>query len=290
MYLPLNYLASFVRIAFSCVVLCLPSSLVFSHQSVPVIALQSAPTLDGSDSDWGASTLTQIVLHKTHQEQLTKVEEIFVKGGVFADKVYFYFTWKDDSKSTEHKPFIWDDQDKRYIQSKILEDRLAIQFAISGDYTTDWFSGNEFVADMWHWKSFRSNELGLSQDKQTIISKTKILRSYQGQTEQGSPVYIYRPSDEGEPLYKSIRYKKKERRKMPKYLLSKKVHGSIADVKTKGVWRDGAWHVEMVRSLNTMNDDDVEFKLGEQVLGGIAVFNNTGDDDHSISDTLIFKF
>jgi hypothetical protein len=290
MNLLFTYIAAFCRKASAFTVLCLCSSLIYAYQIVPVIALQSAPVLDGSDSDWGPSTLIEVPLHQTHPNQQSKVEKIFIKGAVFADKVYFYFTWQDDTHSVEHKPFLWDRQQKRYIQSQIFEDRLAIQFAMSGDYTTNWFSGNEFVADMWHWKSFRSNTLGLAQDKQTIISKTKMLRSFQGQTPEGDPIYIYRPSDEGYPLYKSIRYKEKQESKMPKYLLAKNPQGSIADVKAKGVWRDGAWHIEIARSINTNHEDDVVFIKGRQVLGGIAVFNNTGDDDHSISDTLIFEF
>lgn len=284
------YLAAFYRKAFAFTVLCLCPSLIYAYQSIPVTALQSAPVLDGSDSDWGPSTLIAVPLHTTGQGQQSQVETIFVKGAVFADKVYFYFTWQDDTHSFEHKPFLWDDQQKRYIQSQIYEDRLAVQFAMSGDYTTDWFSGNEFVADMWHWKSFRSNTLGLAQDKQTIISKTKILRSFQGQTPQGTPIYLYRPSDAGDPLYTSMRYQQQQSSKMPKYLLAKQPQGSIADVQAKGVWRDGAWHLEIVRAINTEHADDVVFIKGRQVLGGIAVFNNTGDDNHSISDTLIFEF
>ena len=51
-----------------------------------------------------------------------------------------------------------------------------------------------------------------------------------------------------------------------------KAGGSVADVSAKGAWRNGAWHLEFSRALNTSNSDDVVFKSGLKLLGQIAVF------------------
>lgn len=278
------------HLLFSIIIYCFCTNDLFASQVIPMHPLDSMPILDGSDEDWGNIPAEEIFLHQTRKDQKTKVDSIFVKGGVYGDRVYLYLTWKDDSKSIEHKPFVWDMEQSRYIQSLLVEDRLAIQFAMTGSYTTDWLSGSEFTADMWHWKAHRSNFLGLAQDKQTIISRTKLLRSYHAKTSQNETLYILRPSDVGDRLYKSVRYKNKNEMKMPKYILANKPQGSITDVKAKGVWYEGAWHLELSRAMNTHQDDDVVFYRGKQTLGGIAVFNDTGDDDHSVSETLLFQF
>jgi hypothetical protein len=189
----------------------------------------------------------------------------------------------------EHKPFIWNEAKGRYVKGPQREDRIAIQFEISGEYDTNWYSGKEFVADMWHWKSFRSNPLGLVHDKLTVISKEKMRNSIKVDLPSG-PIYIKRPSDAGDRIYKSTRYGSKVNDVMPKYTLIENAQGSVADIRAKGVWADGVWRVEMSRAMNTGNDDDVVFNVGKAVKGGIAVFDGTGDDDHTISDTLIFQF
>ena len=77
---------------------------------------------------------------------------------------------------------------------------------------------------------------------------------------------------------------------MPKYKLHPNPQGSIADVKAKGVWRDGRWHLELSRKLDTGHSDDTQFALKQAVRGGIAVFDASSEDDHIISETLLFQF
>ncbi len=77
---------------------------------------------------------------------------------------------------------------------------------------------------------------------------------------------------------------------MPKYIVNENPTGSIADVRAKGVWANGVWTLELQRKLDTQNLDDVVFEKGKKVLGGIAVFNHTGDDDHNHSDVINFQF
>lgn len=280
----------FARRAMAIMLLSLLPVSLYAAQVVPIAPLATAPVLDGMDSEWGAVDAVEIPLRKMQADHKTDVSSIRVKGGVHNDHVYFFLTWKDSTENSEHKPFLWNEAQGRYLPTKVLEDRLAIQFAMSGDYSTDWLSGNSFTADMWHWKAHRSNTLNLVHDKQTIISEKKLLRSYEGRSAQGTPVYILRPSDSGDRLYKSQRYRERKEDKMPKYIVATDPQGSITDIKAKGVWRDGAWHLEISRRLNTTHDDDVVFKLGQPVLGGIAVFNSTGDDDHTVSETLVFQF
>lgn len=261
-----------------------------SAETIMIHQLSSAPTVDGSAADWNGVGNATVKLRKTLPNGKSDVRSVSVKGGVFGDEIYFLLQWKDSTADEQHKPFIWDAGKKKYVTSKQREDRMAIQFAMEGDYTTDWTSGNIFKADMWHWKAFRSNTLGLVHDKMTIINADPVKKAFKVTAKNGRTLYIKRPSDAGTKLYTTKRYSKKEQDSMPKYILADNPEGSISDVKAKGVWRNGVWTVEITRKLNTGHSDDVVFAKGKAVKGGIAIFNRTGDDDHTTSDTLTFQF
>lgn len=258
--------------------------------TVNVNTLKAAPTLDGDDNDWGDVTPVTLALTNNKPGGKSNVTSISVKAGVFGDEVYFYLVWKDDSKDEQHKPFKWNSAKNKYDKTSLLEDRLAMQFVMKGNYDVNWLSGKIFTADMWHWKAARSNPVGLMHDKRTILSLTDTKKAFKAISKTGSTIYIKRPSDAGGPLYKTKRYRKKEQDTMPKYIINENVSGSIADIKAKGVWKNGEWHLEIKRKLATGNPDDVTFEKGKLYLGGIAVFNRTGDDDHNHSDIIKYQF
>lgn len=259
--------------------------------NIKIHKLSKAPVLDGSDAEWGKIEAVKIPLSHINPKMKVRVDSVMLRGAVSGDRIYFIAQWKDEAANDKtHKPFVWDEGKKKYGQDKkALEDRFAMQFEISGDYTTNWLSGNSFVADMWHWKAFRSNTIGLAHDKKTVISTKKIRKSFRGNTADGKKVYISRPGDAGDKLYKTMRYREKENNVMPKYKLNPGAKGSVADVKANGVWKNGMWTLELSRKLNTGNDDDVEFILGKTLKGGIAVFNNSGNRDHFYSPVLLYQ-
>jgi len=250
----------------------------------------TAPELDGNGNDWKGIPAVKVKLHKTHPNAKTNVTTLSIKGGIYIDHVYFYAEWSDDSENITHKPWIWDQGQGKYTKGPQREDRFAMQFAMKGDFTTDWFSGNEFKADMWHWKANRTNPLGLLHDKMTIVSRQKIVRAAKFKTRNGNDIYISRPADNGDKLYKTKRYRKYEKDVMPKYLLQKNPKGSVADVQAKALWYDGKWHLEIRRKLHTGHADDISFPNSGKVHAGIAIFNGSVDDDHTNSNTLVLKF
>ena len=260
----------------------------WAQQTINVRPLNFTPSMNGSFSGW--EDVGGVKVPMKGLKGGAKISSVTVKAGMRGDDVYIYLQWADSTEDKVHKPYVWNTGKGRYEKSKKLEDRIALQFAMEGDYSTNWASGKSFKADMWHWKAFRSNEIGLVHDKMTIISTQSTKKSYKLKTNSGKTVYISRPSDKGDRLYKSVRYRKKDKDVMPSYSLTRNPSGSIADIRAKGVWKGGMWTVVMKRKLSTGNPDDVKFSSGKSVKGGIAVFDQSGNDRHDISETLVFQF
>jgi hypothetical protein len=273
-----------------CLLLIFSTTDAYSLQTIIVKGLSSPPAVDGSSDDWDDQNLTEIPLKKNMTDGKSDVQSVSLMAGIYENDIYIYAHWSDSTEDIIHKPFVWDTSEERYIRGSQREDRFSIQFEIAGDYTTRWFSGKEFVADMWHWKAARTNPVNLAHDKMTVISATPMKKSYKGEAKNGKPIYIYRPSDEGDPIYYSKRYSVKESDIMPKYLFTTNPKGSVTDVKARGIWKNGKWMLELKRKMNTGHSDDVVFKKGASVKAGIGLFNSSEANDHNISEILIFQF
>lgn len=59
------------------------------------------------------------------------------------------------------------------------------------------------------------------------------------------------------------------------------LRGSAADVRAKGVWRDGRWTLELERKLSTGHPDDAAFAPGRAIKMAAATFDRTGDMDRA---------
>lgn len=261
-----------------------------SAETITVTQLGSAPILDGTDTDWKDVIPTTIQLNKSSENVTVETPSASIKAGVFGDEVFLFIQWEDSTLDDQHKPFIWDSAQNKYVAGTQNEDRLALQFKMKGDYTVNWMSGQSFEADMWHWKAARSNPLDLIQDKMTIIGQEPVKKAFTATGENGSAIYIQRPSDQGDEFYTTKRYTSKEKDIMPKYILTSNPQGSIADVHCKGIWQNGKWNLEIRRKLNTAHPDDVIFAQGKAIKAGLAIFDHSGDDNHVISDTFTFQF
>lgn len=255
---------------------------------IPITALKAAPVLDGSAEDWKDVAGIEVPLSYLGKPELGKT--VLLKAGTFGDQVFFYSEWEDSTEDTLHKPNVWDEAKQKYVEGAQREDRFAIEFAMEGDYDANWYSGKEFKSDMWNWKAARTNPIGISHDKMTIISKQAMPESYKGTLPDGSSIYIRRPNDSGEEPYETKRYFKKQQDVMLKYVPKQQLAKGVDDVKAKGVWKNGKWHLEQSRQLDTQQADDVRFALNTSVKGAIAVFDHDENEHHFISQTLLFKF
>ncbi len=260
-------------------------------KSVTIHSLSSAPTIDGGGGEWDSVPSVTVPVDAAipgdPKNPLGK-SAVELKAGYHGNTIYLWARWKDPTENSTHKTFVWNKEAEKYDTGKDREDRLAIMFEMEGDFSSDMLSGKEYKADIWHWKAARSNPAGVAHDKMHVISKGKLAGAKEHPSKDGGTVWVQRPSDEGGKIYKSKRYAEHEGDTVPKYIVDPGVSGSIADVKAKGSWKDGAWTLEMGRKLDTGNTDDVRFQKGKPFKAALALFEHTGDDHHSVSSNMLF--
>jgi hypothetical protein len=246
-------------------------------------------TLDGELDDW--SGLRGVTVPLTGVGGADRVQ---LTAAIHGDRIYLLAVWEDPTKDDLHKPYKWNEAAHDYEKTERMEDRFAISFALSGDFSANKLDGSEFTADVWHWKASRSNPAGLAHDKWWRVSRTPFDKSREFRTADGGTVHIARPSDAGDQLYKPVRYHLKQKDVMPLYEVNLEAQGSVADVRAKGVWRDGRWYLELSRRLNTGHDDDTVIPPTGAIEVAVALFdglayNVVDGGAHSVSEKFVLR-
>ncbi len=255
-----------------------------AQTSVRATSLGAAVQVDGDPSDWDGVPSYNIGL--TGRGGVDSVEMRF---GIRGDTVYVLAIWDDPTESRLHKPYEWREESQSYRRTNRLEDRFAMNFLMSGEFSNSKLSGNEFTADVWHWKASRSDPAGIAHDKSWRVSRSEFPGAKPFQTADGQTVYLARPSDAGDRLYRPIKHTEKQDDVMPRYEVNLSPSGSVADIRAKGVWRDGRWYLEMARRLDTGHADDVVIPASGRIPFAVAAFNDVDSGDHSVSEVLYLQ-
>ena len=235
-------------------------------------------TLDGNIGDWSGVAGVAVAL-----EGKGNVSSVELRAAVNGDTIYILAIWRDETESRLHKPYKWNDASQSYSRTKQLEDRFALTFAMSGDFSPNKLDGSEFTADVWHWKASRSDPAGIAHDKSWKVSASPFPKAKKITGPDGKTVYLARPSDAGDRLYKPVKYDSRVDDLMPRYEVNLSPKGSIADVRAKSAWRDGYWYLELSRKLNTGNADDTVIPASGEIAMAVAAFNDVDGGDHSTS-------
>ena len=241
-------------------------------------------TIDGNTADWdGIAGITVPLSGKGG------VDSVEMRAAIRDGRIYVLAIWYDSSKNILHKPYKWNAAAGKYKKDKQKEDRFALSLRMSGTFSANKVDGSPFEADVWHWKASRSNPAGIAHDKMWKVSKTPFEKSKEWPTPSGGVVYLARTSDEGDRLYKPVKYDVKQDEIMPRYEVNLTPTGSIADVQAKGVWRDGRWYLEMARDLDTGHSDDAVIPASGSIEIAVAAFNNVDGRKHSVSEVLTLR-
>jgi hypothetical protein len=290
--------------------------------------VKSAPS-DANSSQWKKAKESKIILTGAGKIEgniiAQKVRSVYTK-----DEVFFLFEWHDYNKSMDKNA--WKFTGGKWVKQKANEDRIGMvweinridKFATKGcavlchnepKNTEEWYyavSSPTEKADLWHWKSVRSNPVGYTEDgyvtanpskepekgrKRDAGSGTKA-KSNRTKDKKG-PAYMQDPSKESSIpgsllVSESVKINDgsifKEGDEIPGYMLHTEWKDSFADIKTKGVWENGKWTVMMQRKLRTEYDDDVQFNTKKTYPFALALFDNSGDHDSYNSEPLKLRF
>lgn len=267
----------------------LGAGVTFAGPSAAQTVIEAVPlagpiTVDGDSADWES-----VPSHRVELQGDGGVGWVDLRFGVHGDMIYMLAVWADGTESRLHKPYEWRDEFKSYRRTDQLEDRFAINFLMSGEFSNSKLSGAEFTADVWHWKASRSDPAGIAHDKMWKVSRTPFEGANEFVGEDGTTIYLARSSDQGQRLYRPVKYVMKRQEIMPRYEVNLKPAGSIADVRAKGVWRNGVWSLEMARRLDTGHPDDAIIPASGRIPFAIAAFNDVDGGSHSVSPTIILR-
>jgi len=178
-----------------------------------------------------------------------------------------------------------------HLGHRPLSDRPANWHHRGYHYTTD-----GTIRDLWQWKAVRSDPMQIADDdffgapaavlsgqrryKAGYIADGKdsggISMNWQWYAPHGiTPKKLPDDTDrttisptEAVPWYAFVRYTRdrdtyREGAMLPSVLLkANTIEGDQADVGARGVWRDGWWHLELVRALDTHSPNDLPIRPG----------------------------
>ncbi|MBF0342039.1 MAG: hypothetical protein HQL95_13910 [Magnetococcales bacterium] len=269
----------------------LPVAPMLPTLELQVPPLKSAPLVDGNLDEWGEVKPYAIpvspTLEKDARNRVGK-KTVELRVGIFDNRFYLAARWPDDAPDEKFRPWRW--RDGKYRRTETRDDQFVIRFRLSGDYDACMLGKSSYQADVWRWSAGRSNPAGLAEDQLHIIS----LEPMEDAAEYRGPhgmVYIIKRNDAGQPFYKNApEPTAKGQDEEPGILQTGPGSGSLVDVQARGVWREGFWHLEMSRALNTGHEDDVILGGGQTIPGAIAIFDREGNEHKSVSGTLNFIF
>lgn len=191
-------------------------------------------------------------------------------------QVFMLVKFPDADENREHKPLGWKADEARYIVDTQREDTLVLKWNMEPFITDISISADEaYKADVWCWKSVRTDHAGFADDKLHIYSDQPLKKSSRLLSKSGRRFYLRRKGDDGRSAYKSRSPAGFEEQRLSGYEY-RLPQGSRADVHAKGHWSNGWWTIEFARDLKTGNADDVQLVTSRRYLLGVSRYEIAG--------------
>lgn len=242
------------------------SNIAVADQELRAARVDQLPVIDGiaDDAVWQHAVAIRTI-------DLVANIEIEIKAVYTADSIALLVQYPDPTENRVHKPLNWDTSARLYKVGPQREDAMIFKWSMN-PFATDLTlqSNKPYKADIWYWKSYRSDHAGHADDKFQIYSKSKVSRKTKTLlSKDGTVFHFSRHGDDGKSAYKSLSPTEYSGDTIAGYLLRKPV-GSRADVRAKGVWHNNRWTIEFSRKLDTGHNDDVKFLLDQSYLFGVS--------------------
>ena len=187
--------------------------------------------------------------------------EIKIKSAYSDSKIFFLVSFPDKNESRIHRRWLWNKDDTIYIEGPEREDVFVFKWKLA-ETTKDLsiFSDETYEADIWFWKACRTDPQGFADDKIQRLLNYPAKDTFEVTSKSDKKMYIKRQGDLGRSSYKTRILIDYEGDMVHRYIL-RQPESSRADVKAKGMWKDGRWTIEFARALVTGNGDDVNFRI-----------------------------
>ncbi len=235
------------------------------------IKVDAPPVIDGDSSDPAWKNAPVLTTH----DPVAGID-LLIQSVYSRDKIYMLARYQDQTENRQHKELVWNVEKQQYEIGPTREDAFVFKWnmlPIAADIT---ISANlPYKADVWYWKSSRTDPIGYADDKiqtyQTLKSKnSKLLISKDGQF-----FYLTRKGDQGDSAYKFNIHMDKTETQVPMY--SNRIPtGSRADISAKGQWNNGVWTIEFERALQTGHKDDLQFNPEKNYYFGVSRYEIAG--------------
>lgn len=258
----------------SFVVCLLPMLSVAAELEIPSIKVEQAPVIDGVGQDVVWTTVKPHIVKDSASGKNILVRSVYTEHQVF-----FLVQFPDAAQNFLHKPWIWNDSEKKYETGPHREDTFVFKWnMMENDVDLSNFSDDTYRADVWYWKANRTNPAGFADDKTQVLADSPGKKSKEKTSVTGKPRHLSRLSDAGKPPYKEYTPTEYEGELVDAFPPATP-EGSRADVHAKGQWNGGLWVVEFARALNTGYDDDLQFDpaAGNSYLFGVSIFSLYGE-------------
>jgi hypothetical protein len=240
------------------------------------VKVKNAPMIDGKAGDAAWSSAKPIVTY----DPLANIK-LTLRSVYIGDRLYFLVSFPDKTENRHHKTQIWVPGQSRYRIGADREDTFVLKWSMEAgpvDLRVD--AKVPYKADIWFWKAHRTDHAGYADDKMHVYSSLRTPNTTSLISKNGSRFYLTRSGDSGGAAYKTIVHGDRVGDRVPLYN-NVVPQGSRADVRAKGVWRDGVWTVEIARKLATGNADDVQFDLGQAYAFGVSRYEIAGRKKNS---------
>ena len=219
--------------------------------------VDKSPVIDGRGNDSVWEKAQAIVTH----DKVADID-ITIKAAYTGKEICFVVSFPDPDESRVHKSWIWDKEMKIYKMGPDREDVFVIKWNMlpqSVDLSVH--ADNYYKADIWFWKACRTDPVGFADDKIQCLGSEKMVDSTKVTSRSGKDMYLLRKEDTGEAAYKTELPPPEYTAEVIPRFINLTPTGSRADIKAKGIWKDGRWTVEFKRVFNTGNNDDIQFDL-----------------------------
>ncbi|MES9927262.1 MAG: ethylbenzene dehydrogenase-related protein [Candidatus Thiodiazotropha sp. 6PDIVS] len=254
-----------------------------AEQILSAVPVSHPPVIDGHTDDDAWSGAPPLLT----RDAVADID-IELRACHDGENIYLLAVFPDSKENREHKPLIWNPLTELYDQGFQREDTLVLKWAISPQNTDLSLSASApYKADIWYWKSVRTDPAGYADDKYQLYSAHKTERSMPLLSKNGTRFYFIRRGDSGTAAYRNQIQLDYAGDHEQAYIIEQP-EGSRADIRAKGQWKQGVWQIEFARKLDTGHADDIAFQVGKSYQFGVSRYEIAGREPDTRLEVPLF--